>query len=218
MTLSLHQAEEKADWELIPPSARNKWQKIAFRTNGIITPGNIITLTGGILTITGIYLLTIADSQTYGIPLIVGGRIADIADGIAAHVTGTKSPIGEAVDAVTDKILLFVAVIALVSTGLLPYLAAIILFAHSLGNSIISLAARRKHVALHPSRAGKRAAFISWLALVLYPLAEILKSDQLGFSRGVSFSAHACMIIFVLLALVSSYEYFKQMSHHRVTR
>jgi hypothetical protein len=47
--MGLHRADKIPDWERVPETYHNSWQRIAKRTRGIITPGNIVSLAGGVL-------------------------------------------------------------------------------------------------------------------------------------------------------------------------
>ena len=53
MQRNMHRTGKLADWELIDSTKWNNFQKVADRTNGIITPANLISLAGLALTIQG---------------------------------------------------------------------------------------------------------------------------------------------------------------------
>src|SRR4051794_15939162 len=103
--LDLHHASE-ADWKRLPAAERNSWQRLAARTQGIVTPANLISLGGAAVVFYGLYLIAHSQIVT-GILTVLAGRAADIIDGYIAHRTGTKSPLGEAVDVTIDKITIF---------------------------------------------------------------------------------------------------------------
>jgi phosphatidylglycerophosphate synthase len=212
MALSLHHARDRADWLLIKPAQRNLWQKIAAGTNGVVTPGNIITLAGAFFTLTGLYELVFpGGNDVLGLCLIVVGRLADVADGIIAEVTGTKSPAGEMLDAVTDKILLFMVAIGLVFMNLLPLLVAFILFLHSLCNSILAAIARMRKISLHPNRAGKLAVFFSWIVIIMFSLSSVANDAHQFFYNASLIIGMLFFVIFCYFGVISSFFYYKNL-------
>ncbi|HEX5797672.1 MAG TPA: hypothetical protein VFX86_04770 [Candidatus Saccharimonadales bacterium] len=40
--MNLHRAGRVPDWEKVPEGRRNRWQKLAAKTKGVITPGNAV--------------------------------------------------------------------------------------------------------------------------------------------------------------------------------
>src|SRR5690349_11384075 len=101
--MKLHHAGTKPDWDLVAASKRNSWQRLAKLSYGVMTPGNLLSFIGILLV--GIGLAAINRQHIWkGLVLLAMGRLCDILDGSAAEYTGTKSPLGEAVDASLDKI------------------------------------------------------------------------------------------------------------------
>lgn len=173
--LGLHMANT-ADWEGIDKRSLNRWQKIAAGSNGVLTPGNVISLLGGIAALYGLFI--IADGEIVdGLIFLTLGRIADLADGIIADYTKTKSPLGEIVDAGTDKIVIAAALIILGALELIPWIILIFIAAQNIANVISSVLARLRSKRLHPSRLGKLSAAFSWVTIILYPLGDWLRQD-----------------------------------------
>lgn len=101
----LHRVGDKADWERQDPSTWNLWQRIAARTHGIVTPGNVVTVVSLVAgAISNVELAKGNDKRA----AIAGGlsMLGDFFDGAVAHATGTKSPLGAKLDPIKDKILL----------------------------------------------------------------------------------------------------------------
>ena len=193
--MRLHRTEVP-DWSKLPPTQHNWWQRLAARTHGIITPGNAVSLFGASLVIYGLYLLS-NESLAAGATALGAGRLADVADGWVAERTKTRSPLGEAVDASVDKVLIGVAVLMLLYLQLLPPLVGIILILHGAYNSLLVIPAERVGVKLHPSQTGKLATFFAWSSVVLWVIDQHL-------------SALICFGLFIILAALSSLNYTKQ--------
>jgi phosphatidylglycerophosphate synthase len=109
----------------------------------------------------------------WGLLYIGLGRLADIADGYVAHATGTKSQIGEAVDATIDKLTILMSLVVFLATGILPLVAVAIIGLRNSINISLSVAARLQKQILHPSLAGKFAAATEWATVLLFILAAI---------------------------------------------
>lgn len=169
--MNLHRAEKVGDWEQIPHEKRNRWQKIAAKTKGIITPANFITLTGGVLVIDGLYDFAFGDKKM-GVAKIIFGRALDVADGYVADKTGTKSPLGEAFDVTVDKIALATALPVLVDKDIIPMASGIMIGAQNLANIAITGIAKSRGNEIHSSRLGKNTTFGQWAAIGLYTIGS----------------------------------------------
>src|SRR6478609_9535796 len=101
--MKLHRVTGKADWENVALGERTFFQKIASYSSGVLTPANIVSLLGLSMVVFGLVLLLQGQSWA-GVALLVIGRLLDIVDGAVAEATGTKSPLGEIVDASFDKL------------------------------------------------------------------------------------------------------------------
>jgi cardiolipin synthase len=168
--MRLHRNSGKPDWIRIPPSSRNRWQRLAAATHGIVTPGNVFSIIGLVLVIAGLILLAQREFVA-GVILVAIGRLADLADGQSADKTGTKSPLGEIVDASFDKIGAILAIIVFAVCGLAPVLIMAVIAVQNISNIMYSYIARRRKVPLHPSAAGKISTAGQWLVFLLFIVA-----------------------------------------------
>lgn len=162
--MNLHRSDKIPDWEKIPEHERNVFQRTAARTNGVLTPGNVISVVGFLVTLDG--LKDMHDGQyARGTVKIGVGRLCDLADGFAADKTGTKSSLGEAVDAFIDKVVMGVGLLVLRKAGIVSKETA---KAFAIQNSVNALAtgiAKMRGVDLHPSEAGKKTTWAQWMTL-----------------------------------------------------
>lgn len=165
--MDMHQAGKQAEWASIPEAELHGWQQLAARTNGWVTPGNMISVAGLLLVLAGLLIL-LQGHYLLSFLLVVVGRFADLLDGIVAHKTHTKSPVGEAVDAGVDKIELLVAVVIMLALETAPAMMLGIIIVTNVCIALISALAKLKKRHLHPVRTGKLATFILWVALGLY--------------------------------------------------
>jgi cardiolipin synthase len=171
--MNLHRTTGQPDWAGLNEDQVNPWQRLAARTKGIVTPPNIVTIVGLIIVITGLYATRYHHYWTGVIALLIG-RLLDLVDGWLAQLTGTKSPLGELLDATVDKVGTFLTLGVLFVTGLAPrWLLLAILLPHLI-ISLIVLMARLDNRSLHPSRLGKISMAIAWVALFGFVAAAAL--------------------------------------------
>ena len=213
--MKLHRAL-RSDWSEVAPQQRNIWQRTAAGSRGVITPGNIVSLIGVILVVRGLYCL--AHGQLIsGTATLLVGRLADILDGLVAELTKTKSPLGEGVDATVDKILIVATLYVLIDKQLLPLVVGVVMAVHAAYAIGVSTIARKLHVDLHPSRAGKLGATLEWTSVGFYLLSDILAHNL----RSTSL-AHAvaviCFVAFAVAAVVSSLNYTRTAYYKRTMR
>lgn len=200
--MNLHRTQKKPDWEYVAERDRTLLQRIAYKTHGVVTPANLITLVGVFTVILGLILFSI-DRSCLGIVLIVFGRIMDIIDGMIADWTKTKSPLGEFMDASADKILLLVVLGFAYLLNTMPlWVIALILMLTFLVVSV-SFTARLKNVELHPSRTGKYATAILWLAIIAFIVSDGMKDLYL--------LAIVTAVVGLGMSSVSLYQYSKQL-------
>lgn len=213
--MSLHRAI-RSDWSNVAPQQRNFWQRLAAGSRGVITPGNFISLLGAILVVYGLWVLT-EHHLREGFELVFVGRMADILDGFVADRTKTKSPLGEAIDASTDKILVVCALVILLDHQLLPLFVGICMAIHAAYVSSISIIARRLRVAIHPSRSGKLCGAFEWLCVGFYLLSDVLKQDQ----SSTTFAHDAALIsfgLFVITACLSAAHYTQNLYYKQAVQ
>lgn len=173
--MNLHRADKQPDWEKIAPEERNWWQRLAAKTNGVVTPANLATFTGNVLMGCGLVAIS-RGNRKLGLGLVGGARVADLADGLLAELTGTKSPLGEAFDAGSDKLQTVTASAVFTHMGILPRSSAALMLAEQAAITACGVAARSRNIALHPSRAGKLSMFAGWGAIVGYSARDIMRS------------------------------------------
>lgn len=212
MDLPLHRTDDRPDWDYTEPADYNKWQTLAVKSNGLLTPANFISILGALFTIYGLILITGYKGYFWqGIGLIILGRIGDLLDGVVAQATGTKSPLGEAIDASLDKMVMLVALLALLFGNLLPAVVGAAMIAQNTWNAIISLKAKAKKLPLHPNLYGKISVFLSWALLVLYPIHAVLDNKRGILDNMTLVAATLVFLGYIILGAVSSYKYYKDL-------
>jgi phosphatidylglycerophosphate synthase len=200
---------DKPDWADVPADARNSWQRIAVATHGYGTLGNAITLSGLALSLVGVG--NIRDGKlVVGVCLLGIGRVADILDGYVAEHTKTKSRIGEALDATSDKIMALVTVAVFAVGHIIPLGPLLFVFLHSVTNTVFSATARLRGRELHPSDAGKYATILEWVVLLWFLIARILMKHHV-FAAGVcSVLGYLLLVITIAPAVIASIGYGRQ--------
>ena len=174
--MSLHRADTVPDWEKVPESERNIFQRVAAKTKGIVTPGNIVSATGAVLV--GAGLVDIArDKKARGTALLIAGRLLDLGDGTAAELTGTKSPVGEGMDAVIDKTEIIIGLPILAIKGMIPLQRAVDLGLQNLTSMTINGTAKARGVEIHPSRSGKDWTMGCWSTVASYCIEESARDE-----------------------------------------
>lgn len=162
--MKLHRSESKPDWQAIDINSQNAWQRIAASTNGLVTPGNLVTLIGIGLVVWGLFDV-LRENYWSGSVLIIIGRLCDLLDGWLAESTGTKSPLGELLDASIDKLGTILTIVIFYIANLAPFWVLTLLLLPHIVIIAISIIARRNNVTLHPSRVGKVSMAALWVAL-----------------------------------------------------
>jgi len=166
----LHRAK-LSDWENITDEQRNVWQKLAYRSYGTLTPANLASVAGGIVGIYGL-VLVYDGALVGGLLLLAIGRIADLLDGLIAEYTKTKSPLGELIDAVVDKLVIAFAVVVFLAVGIVPWPLVITVAILNGFNGVVSVLGRMRGRVIHPSKFGKYSTALAWITLIFYPLGQ----------------------------------------------
>ena len=176
--MDLHRQAGVPEWETIPREQWNQWQRRANATNGWDTPGNRESLKGLIATTTGLYLMTRPEkiAKLSGVGLIGYGRYKDIKDGKKADETGTKSPLGESIDAGVDKVLIGLAAITAVSSKTINLGEVAITSAGQTANVALTGIAKIRNREIHPGIGGKVGTFGLWAGLGSHFLADTVSS------------------------------------------
>jgi len=197
--LQEHQSGNVADWQLVPASKRTRIQQIAAASRGVVTPANFLSFLGLAGVGVGLFYST-RHEWTLGLVCIGLGRLADILDGIVAHHTGTKSPLGEAVDASFDKMAAFATLLVFGATGVIPWWLFGIVLVQNIANSMFGLLGRRWRVVVHPVATGKLATVLQWGGLLAFVLAMVSSRNWLEV-------AYATMAAGLLLGAAASWHY-----------
>lgn len=179
--MDLHRQPGTPQWELVEPHKRNKWQQRAAETNGWDTPANRISAIGLASTLTGLYLTTKKGflPKAVGIGLLGFGRWQDLRDGKKAEETGTKSPMGEAVDASVDKAGIAAAVAANFKSHAIPTTEMVAHGAQQSGNAILTFIAKAKGNEIHPGLLGKLGTGGIWVSTGTHLVASAV--GELGY-------------------------------------
>jgi phosphatidylglycerophosphate synthase len=143
-----------------------------------------------------------------GVVFIGIGRFADVLDGIVAERTLTKSPLGEAVDATIDKILLAITVITIFILNLIPTVVLVLITLHGIYNILLYVVAHFKKSQLHPSLIGKLTASAEWISIGLFVIAHYLHKTSNAHANYFSVTALILFGLFLGLAITSSYKYY----------
>lgn len=208
--MKLHYATSRADWEAVPVPSRNRWQRLAARTHGVVTPGNVVSLAGVVLVLAGLMVVSV-EHFWQGLGLILAGRVADILDGVVADRTGTKGPVGELADAAFDKLAAVIVLAVFVTFHWIPLVPVLCVAFHVTANSALAVTARVRRVELHAGAAGKIATMGAWAVLLLFPVAHA--ADYLGLRTlhvAAAVTAYALTVVFVMIAAKAVLDYYQQ--------
>ncbi len=213
--MKLHRAGKQGEWEAVKPAARSMWQHLAARTDGYITPANVVSVVGFLLVLAG--LEKVADGVFWpGIILLAIGRFADLLDGMIAEATHTKGPKGEALDAGLDKIAAVAALVIFYAHGQLPWVPALLIVVESVGVSAIVAVGMRRRVTVHPGASGKLATFAAWGVLLFFPVAWYAARNDWHAARGLALVvANISLLTFVLFAIRTVQSYIRVVASRR---
>ncbi len=206
--MGLHRTGKQADWQKVRREEQTAWQRLAERTHGIITPGNIISLTGLLGVFYGAGLL-LYEHYTAGLIAITAGRLADVFDGLIAEKTGTKSPLGEVVDATMDKLAILVLIPIVIIEHLLPFTVFGIIVLQNVVNVMIAAIAKARRLELRPTIEGKIATAAAWATVVSFSaLTAARKAPHLIVLQDIFwFAAYLSIILFLVYGLRASRNY-----------
>ena len=211
LRMRLHRALQRADWVGVPPEKLSAWQEIGRKTDGWLTPGNVVSLFGLVLTLTGLGLIH-GQHYVWSVLLIGVGRCADILDGAVAEYTHTKSYIGEAVDAAVDKIELLAAALVIFWIQTIPTWLILAIIVPNLIISAASLYAKQRDLIIHPSRTGKLATGSVWVAIGAYLLNAITAVTAWQYIAG------GLLVAALLLSLAALGMYGRQIILHEPSK
>ena len=202
-TMNLHRNTGTPDWEMIAVEERTAVQKLAAATKGIVTPPNFISVLGFGLVMYGLGAL-LQEAYWVGLIALGVGRLLDVVDGAVAQLTGTKSPLGELVDATIDKFgtLFTIAVFYIAGISFWWLITALLL--PQILISLIVLYKRIKNQKVHPTLSGKLSMGALWVALVGL---VVMKALTLAATHPFSVGVYAVSVISVGLGLYALWQY-----------
>jgi len=190
--MNLHRTGKTPEWRATPIAEHTIWQRIANQSRGVVTPANLISLSGLALTMSGLQDFNKGNLNRASSKIILG-RVCDIADGYVADRTKTKSPIGEAVDATVDKISMAHGLYVLSKTNTLPVLVTASFLTQNVINTAATVVAKKRGVELHPSAEGKITTLLQWASIGGYVLNATLghNQEEQATPSSIALSSHA---------------------------
>jgi len=206
--MKLHRADRQPDWELVSSEQRSNLQRVAAQTSGAVTPGNVLSFVGLILVFVG--LVAVDDNHLWHGLIIIGvGRLFDIVDGFAAEKTGTKSPVGEGVDAAFDKIAALASLIIFAVKHIIPWPFALIIGLENLFTSICALVAKHHDKPIHPVASGKIGGAVEWGAFLAFILGAAIHTHA---SHTLTVTGYVLAIVAIGLNAVATVRYAQLLS------
>ena len=189
-TAAGHMANERpagvlGEWRNKSPEEWNVFQRLAETTNGWATPANVVTVLGFVATVYG-GVEYARGNHAKGIAYIAAGRIlGDALDGPIARITGTRGEKGAAMDAIGDKVLTFLAAIALPALKVVTPEYAIEAGVRQAAIASGNIAIQKMGGEPNPTESGKDAMRYIWEAFAAGAVTQMLEQ------RGYSMSAFA---------------------------
>lgn len=210
--MNLHRNPGKAEWAATAPDKRNIWQKLAARTHGIATIGNVFSIVGLASVPVGLWEILGQGNFFLGIGILLAGRVCDVLDGWLADITHTKSPLGEKIDAIFDKISIGVTVLALAIGHMVSWLVLVVLLAPHLIVGILAIAAFIQNKVLHPTAEGKASMGVAWLAILALTAVQSFHFMVSQWTTVVvtAMVAYGLLFISVVLGVYSTYGYIEE--------
>jgi cardiolipin synthase len=202
--MNLHRTTGKPDWADIAPDKRTFLQRVAAGSHGIVTPGNAATMTGFALVLAG-FGLVLSHDLLVGVIVIAAGRLFDIIDGWVAHASRTKSPLGEFLDGLIDKITTIACIILFFIINFVPFWILIALLIPQVVIAYSSLATKLRNKPIHPSLLGKRSMAVLWLSFILFILTHALGGILI-----VTSAAYATAFAAFVMSTVAMYSYLAE--------
>lgn len=202
--MNLHRITGQSDWENIPYEERSSIQRLASKTYGLLTPGNIITVLGFVLSLIGLFQL-IENHYLLGLIILIIGRLLDIADGVLADLTKTKSSVGEMFDAIADKVETFLTLIVLIVAHIAPWwIIAGIIIPQALITFVITYK-RQRGKKIHPTLQGKLSMALAWIGIGGLVLSKAYASLPLIF---IVFCI--CVFVSFILGVIALFQYMTE--------
>lgn len=207
--MNLHRTAEVPEWETVPRADWNTWQRIAHETDGIVTPGNVVTMAGFGLVSWG--LIDIMRGHVgRGVFKVGLGRVLDVFDGRTADKTKTKSPKGEALDVAVDKTEAATALPVIIGKGIVPAGVAAVLAIPEVGKGWGTALAKAKDNEIHPSKEGKLSTLAQWNSIGFFGLAKVSKNRGHNvLSKGLETTAYVSAAVSTYLGAKAFLGYMK---------
>ncbi len=199
--MNLHRSSEKPDWEQIPASEHTLIHKIAAATHGLLTPPNLITVIGLGIVVWGL-LNILQEAYWTGLLLLAVGRLLDVADGLVADFTGTKSPTGEIFDAAADKIGTLLTIIVIIFANITYWWIIVALIIPQIIIPIVIFYKKQKGIGVHPTLAGKLSMALTWVGIV-----GVLVTAALGHPAYFDIALYAIVGLSLILGLIALWQY-----------
>lgn len=199
--MNLHRTSGQPDWTDIPASKRNFFQSTAAATLGLLTPANVITIIGLGLVIYGLVLI-LNEHYWTGMIVLAVGRLLDIADGVVADKTGTKSPTGEIFDAAADKIGTILLIVVLVLANITTWWVIAALIIPQILIPIVIFYKKQKGIDVHPSLAGKLSMGLAWIGIL-----GLLILKALGTPAFLAIGIYSTIGVSLVLGLYALWQY-----------
>jgi cardiolipin synthase len=164
----------------------------------------MVSTAGLLLVLLGAGLL--ARHHLGGLWWVATGRLCDIADGIVANRTRTKSPLGGAVDAVFDKIGALAVLLAVGEAHIVPWLVVILIALPNAATSILAFYAWHQKKPLEPGRAGKISTVLYWVSLGCFMIAA-------AYSRAWLWPAYIILAPAIFLGFAATITYIRTLTN-----
>lgn len=206
--MDLHRVEKEPDWAKIPPGQWNMWQKTAIATKGLVTIGNFFSLLGLVSVPFGLLLIINREQYAAGVIILVAGRLCDLLDGWLADKTGTKSPLGEKMDATIDKVSIGIAAGVLAAGKVMPLWVVLLLALPHVVIAALSLIVFFKGSVMHPSRIGKLSMAVASASLLAF---IVLAAADGSLRTAVMVAAYALFAASVLMGAQATVGYAREL-------
>lgn len=204
--MNLHRIEGKPEWAGLKPEQMNIWQRIAAGSGGILTIGNYFSLLGLLSVPLGLSLI-LGERYIAGAVILLLGRFCDLLDGFLADKTGTKSPLGEKVDAVFDKLSTGLALLVLAVSGLIAAWAVLLLVLPHIIVAGMAVAIFFKGSLLHPTLVGKLSMAVGWLAMLAF---VVVHGTDDTLRTIMNITAYVLLLLSVCMAATAIVGYYRE--------
>jgi phosphatidylglycerophosphate synthase len=143
-----------SDFAEIPDGELNLFQRVAKRTNDIVTPANALDAVAAGLSVDGMRRIA-NKNYAVGIAELAGARVIDVIDGPLARWSETATSKGEIVDAALDKLEMLGIVAVGLSKKLISPRTAKRLVVQNGVNTIAAAVAKKRGHEIHSAKTGK---------------------------------------------------------------